>query len=344
MNASPGQAARLLSGHGAVVDVSSLGEQMATGLREQQELYELLAPDVPCRFLDNASFNAIAVADGTGAAIGVYLGATVTLARYAYCLLADPSMLVAIGDPSKEELEPSVIEALRKPNDPLAQGRYLPRDPARLRAAQHLALGTYLILFFHELAHVELCHLDLLRAEFGVAEHREIASPPWSEADASLLRALEWDADNAALGASLDMWRQLYAGLDYSVLEPLGPVISWYLAAQLLFWVMDFMQPAIGDDRLATHLTPEARMVNARLVAARLEADFDPRTENEDTQLIPWVVRNRFPSKHVAAVVAGGASIDALVEQLVAARTRYRALVPALERFQKPRGVLRAEL
>lgn len=330
-------ASRLLARHGAVVDPRTLDDQMGKGLAEQQQLYDRLAPAVPCRFLDNRAFNAIATADECGEAIGIFLGATITLARYAYCLLADPSMLGAIGEPSKEELEPSVIEALRRPGDPLVEGRYLPRDATRLRAAQHLALCSYLILFFHELAHIELCHLDVLRAEFGVAEYYEVAAVPSSHADALLLRALEWDADNAALATSLSMWRRLYAGMDYSALKPVGPVLSWYLAAELLFWVMDFVQPASHDEGLATHLSPPARLINARLHARWLEGDFDAGNECDGTLLIPWVVQNRFPSRQVWDTRSGGSSADHVVEQLSAARAQYESLLPKLEHFQQVR-------
>ncbi len=257
--------------------------------------------------------------------------------RIACCPIRRCSLTV--GDPSEEEVEPSVIDLLRTPIEPMPiTPRYLPRDPQRLEAAQRLALCSYLILFFHELAHVELAHLDFLRAELGVTEHREIMALPASAAEASMLRALEWDADNSSLASSLQIWRTMYKNFNYTCLDPLGPATSWFLAAQLLFWVMDFMQLPVAREPMATHLSPMARRVNAELISRHVRSGAASPDEGNGTSLIPWIIRNDFPSAHVAAVREGRDVPEQTVQELVEAREGYRAILPDLERVQADRA------
>src|SRR5271154_422760 len=103
---------------------------VAAGLEGQFEIYSALVGDADCAFLANATFNALAISEGTRYAIGINVGALVLIARYCYCLMSDPAMLRQIGDPSREQVESHVIDALRaRVNDALRYGRYQPRDP-----------------------------------------------------------------------------------------------------------------------------------------------------------------------------------------------------------------------
>jgi hypothetical protein len=73
--------------------------------------------------LANTTFNALAISEGTRYAIGINVGALVLIARYCYCLMSDPAMLRQIGDPSREQVEPYAIDALRaRVNDALRFG------------------------------------------------------------------------------------------------------------------------------------------------------------------------------------------------------------------------------
>jgi hypothetical protein len=255
-----------MKAHGEPVRISELPENLSRGLKQQLQLFQSLAPFVHCGFLDNANFNAVAAACNGKEFIGIYFGTTSLIARYAYCLLSDPDIFPSIGDPSAEAIEPQVIEELRCPLGTFSFSRYLPRDPVRLLAAQHLAACAYLILFAHELAHLELCHLSFLRDELGLEEHQEVTAMPLSEDEALLFRTLEWDADNSALITSLKVWRHIFPSkLDFSAIATLGAARSWSIAAQLLFWVMDFIQPQERRGLLATHPSPHARFINGVL-------------------------------------------------------------------------------
>lgn len=330
--------AEALHHHGRLVRPEALHPDLSKGLVEQLEFYRLVAPDVYCGFLDNGAFNAVATVHKTREFIGIYLGATIVVARYAYCLLADPNVLPHIGDPSRESIEPQIIENLRHPLAPVGPGRYLPRDPVRLHAAQQLAMGVYLVLFFHELAHIELCHLGLLRDRLGLREHQEVGAAPLSEEEALLFRTLEWDADNAGLISSLRMWRSLCANLNYSAIGSLGPARAWFAAAQLLFWVMDLVQAPGRRALWSTHPSPNARLVNAAIVAK--DFDFVPEladvVDRETESLIPWILRNQFPSQIVASAAADS-SVEEIVQELVEVRRHYETVMTLLDSYQRLR-------
>jgi hypothetical protein len=285
--------AHLFRPYGEVVGPDDFDDVVATGLQGQLEIYRTLASDIDCVFLADMTFNAVATSDGSRYAIGINIGAAVLTARYAYCLMSDPTIFPEIGDPSCETVDPYVIESLRRPIDWTSYGRYLPRNPVRLGAAKQLSLAACLMLFFHEINHVELGHLDFVRDQLGATEYREIRAAPVDIEDSAILRALEWEADLAALHRSLQVWRVLYPLFDVPALAALTPEASWFLAVELLFWIMDFVEPDKHVGLLATHPSPMARLVNAReltTVASWVS------TQDDAGPLVPWISRNGFSS------------------------------------------------
>lgn len=332
--------AEALKAHGKPVRLHELHDNLSHGLREQLEFYRSMAPYTYCGFLDNLNFNAVAALRNDREFIGIYLGAIMVVARYAYCLLSDPDMFPSIGNVSAESIEPQVIENLRRPleQERFPTARYLPRDPVRMRAAQHLAMCAYMILFFHELAHIELCHLKFLTDELGLPEYQEVTAMPLSEEEALLLRALEWDADNSALMTSLKVWRQTIANIDYSAIASLGAARSWFVAAQLLFWVMDFIQPPHRRGLLATHPSPNARLVNATMAAKQY--GFVPELSDvsnvAEDSLVSWIIKNDFRS-HMVASACANTSVDRTVQELVEARENYEKIMARLMSYQEVR-------
>jgi hypothetical protein len=319
--------ARLLRPHGLVVGPDDFGDTIAPGLRGQLELYHEFTGDVGCVFLANLGFNAVAASDGARHAIGINVGAVMLIARYAYCLFSDPLMFPTVGEPSREHVDAETVAALRNPVAQKTSGRSLPRDPTRVQAAEQLSVAAYLVLFFHELGHIQLGHLGFIKHRFGATAHREITVTPLAAEHAALLRALEWEADAGALYRSLRVWRELWPLYDEPGLAPLTPDESWFLAVDLLFWIMDFAQPVLGFRALATHPSPLARRVNAaRLTSA---ADWVPAVANDSSPLIPWIVRNAFPSPALANPHFG--STDHIERELRETARDLAALLPALE-------------
>jgi hypothetical protein len=149
------------------------------------------------------------------------------------------------------------------------------------------------VLFYHELNHVELGHLDFVRNHLGMTEYREIPAVPLTTENAAVLRALELEADMAAIYRSLRVWRTMYPLFDYPALTTLTPDDSWFLAVELLFWIMDFVQPKARVGLLATHPSAIARRMNAQELTSAVDW---VATMDETSPLIPWVTRSKFPS------------------------------------------------
>jgi hypothetical protein len=302
-----------------------MGGEMAAGLQGQLEIYRTLAGDVDCVFLDDESFNAVASLEGGRYSIGIHIGAALLTARYAYCLLSDPAMLPSIGNPRREEVDPEVAERLRNPLAPLyAQdfGRYLPRDPKRVEAAKQLSIAAYLFLFFHELNHIELGHLDFAIDHLGVSEYREMKAAPIEAEDAAIFRALELEADLAALYRSLKVWRKMVPLFDDPVMAILDPEDSWFLAVELFFWIMDFVQPPGRVGALATHPSPLARRLNAQEATSKVNWVSEMKGRSP---LIPWIARNSFSSRALTDPP------DRAEPELVETLSRLAALAPLLE-------------
>jgi hypothetical protein len=307
---------------------------MASGLREQLELYRLFTHDVGCAFLADMAFNAVATREGVDFAIGINIGAPLLIARYAYCLMSDPAMFPQIGDPTREEVDPYVVGTLRTPHVPADFGRYLPRDPTRRQAAKQLSLAAYLVLFFHELNHIELGHLGLLNDRFGATHYTEIAAVPMSATECAARRALEWEADLAALDRSLRVWRTLHPMFDDPAIRALTPEESWFFAAELLFWIIDFVQPTERVGALTTHPSPVARRVNLSHVTSK--ADWVPTMDGDESPLLPWIVRNAFPARALADPQYGAPT--RIARELEETRQQLVLLLPELEHHRRFAG------
>ncbi|MEX0973591.1 MAG: hypothetical protein WDZ46_10090 [Solirubrobacterales bacterium] len=318
-----------------VVWPNDFSGDMASGLRGQLEIYRTLAGNVDCFFLDDESFNAAASLYEGRYSIGINIGAPLLTARYAYCLLSDPAMLPSIGNPKREEVDPDVIERLRSPLDPWDArgwgfGRSLPRDPKRVEAAKQLSIAAYLFLFFHELNHVELGHLDFAIDHLGISEYREINAAPIEAEDAAILRAFELEADLAALYRSLKVWRAMIPSFDDPVMAILDPEDSWFLAVELLFWVMEFVQPPGRVRALATHPSPVVRRLNAQDATAKVDWVSEMKGPSP---LIPWIARNGFSPRALADPLHR--SPDRAEPELVETLSRLATLVPVLEPYRR---------
>ena len=74
-----------------------------------------------------------------------------------------------------------------------------------------------------------------------MSEYRGIPAVPLTAENAADRRALKFEADMAALYRSLHVWRVLYPLFDYPALTTVTPEDSWFVAIELLFWIMDFV-------------------------------------------------------------------------------------------------------
>jgi len=194
------------------------------------------APDVYVGLVNNPSFNAVATVASGRDLIGLYVGSFEIIHNAFFNLLSRRDCLTSIGDASAEQAD-SVPANLREP----VLSR--PIDPTRGRAAMDLAFCACLILYYHELSHIELCHLPFLREHLGVTEYSEMQVPPLSTQHVWLYRTLEDDADISGAVTSARVWKFWYEHMDFSHLDPMGWDRTWVTAAHMLFWIMELLHP-----------------------------------------------------------------------------------------------------
>ncbi|MCC7536895.1 MAG: hypothetical protein IT379_11810 [Deltaproteobacteria bacterium] len=326
--------------HGGALDLTQLPPPMSIGLGEQLAFLRAAAPDVTSGFILNRAFNAVASLRDGREFLGIFVGAPLLLARFAYCFLSDPFTLTQIGDSSAESVRYDTIAALRQRKWPIeGPWEYLPRDTLRFHAAQQLCFCMNLVLFFHEIGHIELCHLEYLERETGVRDYVEMRASSASQEEALIVRTLEWDADHTALLSSLKAWKWFCRRYDYSAISALGVANAWWTAVQLLFWTMAFADPH-DEGRPPTHPSPWTRIVNARMVAQSFgfvpELESQPVTGSADG-VLDWLLRHRLYDVGMVTAAAGPKSVNAVVQELAEIGDCYRAIVDRLGRFQEAR-------
>ena len=126
------------------------------------------------------------------------------------------------------------------------------------------------------------------------------------------------------------MWRVMHPLFDHQVLVTLTPEISWFVAVELLFWIMDFVQTKTRVGPQGTHPTPVARRVNVQETTSVVEwvpAMTDPG------DLISWVIRNRFPSRALTDAQYGDR--DRAKQELAEIGSQLVTLLPILEHYRR---------
>lgn len=219
-------------------------------------------------FVDNAHINAIAVETDTLETVGVFLGSVLTVYRAFYVLLSDPNFLPSVGDTRVEQVsEGGVICSLSHPAN-LAKSGPMPRDRARMMAAQSLAWCAMTFLFCHEVAHVTRSHAAFLRRRRGLAMHVEFPFVTPDRQTCETLQALELDADLAAGDVSMELWRRrLKAGLHPS-LAAVSAAETWAIAVSFLFYLLDHVgRSGEPNAQFRTHPRPGIRWLQLALEA-----------------------------------------------------------------------------
>lgn len=157
--------------------------------------------------VDNISINAIAISEGCNEIIGINVGVALIIPMIFNWLLSHPDIFIDIGDPTREMApEPFNIELLTKqrPWGSIEKDEiklFQPRDPVRAHHAFWMSTVAWNFLFFHELAHINRCHIDYLsrclrlsRRMTSWHEFRRLKT----EKESRLRQVLEIDADGVA--------------------------------------------------------------------------------------------------------------------------------------------------
>lgn len=280
-------------------------------------------------FVRNRSFNAISSVAAGQDFIGIYIGAIEIIHNAFFNLLAMREIFPGIGNPSAERPDIGPANLV----DPMDAR---PLDPARAKAAQDMAFCACLILFYHELSHIELCHVPFLIERLGVTEHCEVQAAPVSREHVWLYRTLENDADISGAVTSARIWRYWYDAMSPSHLEPIGWDRSWIVAAHVLYWVMELVHPARKEGVALTHPAPYFRLVSVMDVASEYGGISKHLTDDElkHDNLVPWIALQANALGRPVELVTD----EAMSIQTNALLAMYRRIADRLEELQDARS------
>jgi hypothetical protein len=238
-------------------------------------------PDIYCRFVNSTEVNAVATIYRGHELVALFHGLANFINPHVAAFLSDPTMFREIGDPDKDgplgdpekdaalaEVNVMRVELLR--THPALGMAPLSRCPVRSQAALKIMSCALLFVHAHEVAHIVLGHLDLLRDLFGIATYEELPLASLSAAECELRRALELQADQSAALTSLHMFRQqmLSAGPN----EFADADTLWAIAVESLFALFGLAMSRRRVNALTTHPSPLARWMSVRLsVSERAE-------------------------------------------------------------------------
>lgn len=160
--------------------------------------------DVQLGFLDDPDFNAWAVTVDGADYVGINLACLPILLNAYRMLLSQHGVLPNIGDPDIEQ-RPFSVDAQPSALATLTSGIVFQElnDPARDAHARSLALGSFLYIVHHELAHVRNGHTSWLEKHFGFVRLSEVPEPGTPGFTMRQRQTLEFDADLAAVQSIL---------------------------------------------------------------------------------------------------------------------------------------------
>ena len=212
-------------------------------------------------YVENTLVNAFAFESDNHDFVGVYVGTIVTIYSFFSALLANPNLLLSIGNPLEEE------EWKTDTFDPKQLFRQ-PKSIERRSFAHLIATIAIDFLFAHEVGHLMNGHVKLLRSRKGIPLLAECDLAENTHEENLTLQTLEMDADSFAMGQGLATafgrarnpdsvlpldWRQWYST---STLALFG----WTLAIYGFFRL--FFKGSINLDNLdsTNHPPPNVRL------------------------------------------------------------------------------------
>jgi hypothetical protein len=244
--------------------------------------YPQLIKGIDFGLIDDITINAVAYSDVRNEIIGMNLGVAISIPLIFNWLLSHPNLFTDIGDPARE-ITPSpfnigLLTTSRRWDSIEKNGDirlFNPRDPVRRAHALCMSIIAWDFLLYHELAHINRCHLAYLSRFLGRA--RPMTS--WhefrkgkTEKECKLQRVLEIDADSVSarvIGGAPGI-----TGLEGMKLLAFGVTggseVSWdwqrvyhiwLRCIGLLFHIMTIIDSKANvDDPLRTHPHPDVRM------------------------------------------------------------------------------------
>ena len=299
------------------------------------------AGDLYIDFVNNPSFNAIAICSNGQEFVGVFAGAVDFLFRCFLSFMADPATLPQVGDVAGEIARTTTWPDLTLITDP--EKSRIPRDTTRRDAAGLLALYAAHFLLHHEFTHLFRGHLILLNEEFSLSEFHELSAMPLTSDEARVRRALELDADHGAATFILEAFREASRSRNLPHLDVVGPDIAWALCMAMVFHIMWAQDVVTRREEERTHPSPATRWLSIMFSAENGEMMF-PMVINRDRilkgfdQVHRWWRAHSLPLAEAVSMVNAAPELEALREDL-------RALAPRIVDYAAQRvEILRTRL
>jgi hypothetical protein len=233
--------------------------------------------------VDEASINAVTYSDGTHEFVGINAGLGLLIPTLFSWLLSHPTVFPDVGDVTREETPPAFDHGLLRESGRFSEipvtvwNEYAssPVDPVRAWYACSASLVAMDFLLWHELAHLNRCHISYLSSTRGTSHApsswREI-SPGLKIEEAKLRNILEVDADGVA--ARVLAGAPIVNGLEKARFAALGDAhpkglswdwsyacLLWMRAVAVLFHLMAISEDDQGiSDPARTHPHPDIRL------------------------------------------------------------------------------------
>lgn len=208
--------------------------------------------------------------------IGFYAGTILWLTDVFTYLLSQPDVFTQLGDPSKE------IAVLRQPHatgladagglynnikrrEEWLWGGFGPRDKERVLYAHALSFFAKQWLFYHELGHIILGHIDLVREVYGRGVLWELAARRTSQLPVNISHVLEAIADRSATQMSFG---HLITIDKESPLTPFAlasrdnGLYLWSIATNVLLRLFSQDAKTLEEHQNLPHPHPVTRMVS----------------------------------------------------------------------------------
>jgi hypothetical protein len=247
--------------YGAAVDSKTL----KSGFDELLTTVQKLRSSAIFGFIDSAELNAVATVNAGHDIVGLNIGLSFYLWAYFSTLLADPDIFPMIGDPSKERINPDRKKAFQNPiesDHSICTTARPPNCSIRAHVVAMLLTCAHDFICFHELAHLELCHLDLLRSEFAVSDYVELPLGAISDEEGRMRQGLELQADTGAALTSLVFWRDVLSSKPIETLHSLDADYLWAISVYSVIFILERARYIRGNKPSITHPTPLQRFVN----------------------------------------------------------------------------------
>ncbi|WP_133256030.1 hypothetical protein [Rhodopseudomonas palustris] len=242
-----------------------LGQKM--GLHNMRRELQRFSSSILCDYINNSQFNAVAKLQGDKEYIGIFYGFTFFVYYIFLTMMSDPKFLPEIGDVSLESLSDRRIRLLKNSTDPEAAlvCTAWPKCPVRRSAADHMIYIAHLFLYFHEAAHLEFCHLYLVRDEFQSDVYEEIEAFPLSDEEADVRQVLELQADQGGALTSLREWRAAWQHGPVAVKHSLDEDLLWSASVEILLILFQYIRIANNKKLSPSHPNPFIRWLNVKM-------------------------------------------------------------------------------